>query len=430
METSENKTTESNIYGNYATYSPEDDKIRLYFMSRIPKDDWDKFISAGFVWTMKQESDLSAVWTTTREDMAREYCGGELLDEVSSFAERSADRAERFGGYLENRLNDVSKGIDNVQVIGMQSQEKAEKIANRIERIRDKADLNFSKAKYWNSRIDSVIRHAVFKESPGLRQRRIRTLKTECARHQKDQDYLLNKINKYQAMNDQDFSKVEWKDESKKCSRLELIERLQKIFNTGHAARWLEHLQFRINFEQKVLEIQGITKLQADFKKFGTINGKYEIVRVNKSKGIVNSLTVKNPLFNSSDRWQLPEIIILIENVSSYNPPDETIKREKKAVCPILNLSKEKIIEIFGSDCEIKEMTSEEYKNRNFEIVPVKNGKMISKYSEKRAEEKGDFKVRGHIAFLHRKNIFVILTDKKFDDERVQEFLKVSENVK
>lgn len=37
-----------------ATYSPQDDKIRIYFKQRIDKDLWEQFKEKGFTWTMKQ----------------------------------------------------------------------------------------------------------------------------------------------------------------------------------------------------------------------------------------------------------------------------------------------------------------------------------------------------------------------------------------
>lgn len=420
METS----NEIELLGS-CTYSPQDDKIRIYFFSRIDKELFNQFKEQGFTWTMKQESDLVAYWTPARQDFAEKYCG-QLGDEESDLLDRSADRADRFSGYLDNRLNDVQENSDNVQVIGMQSADKAESKALRIEQMRNKADLNFSKAKYWNSRIDSVISHAIFKESASLRQRRIRTLKSDCAKHQKDVNYYQTKLNYYEGLTAEEFSKVEFRDNAKPLQS-EMISKLKNILENGHSARWLEHLLFRISFEEKVLISQGVVKVEADYKKFGVINGKYEIVRVNKSKGVINSLTVKNPKFSLESNYY-PEIIILIENVTSYTAPDETIKREKKEVCSTLNLSRDKIQEIFG-DCIIKEMTSTEYKNQGmYNIYDVKEGKLISRYDSKMKKIQGDFKIRGSMNnYMHqneRKNTLVILTDKKFNDDKVKEYAK------
>ncbi len=43
------------------TYSPEDNKLRLY-VGRVPRADYEKLRAAGFVATPKQDCDFAATW--------------------------------------------------------------------------------------------------------------------------------------------------------------------------------------------------------------------------------------------------------------------------------------------------------------------------------------------------------------------------------
>lgn len=394
-----------------ATYSLQDDKIRIYFDERIEKELWNEFKKAGFSWTMKQDSDLVAVWTPWREDFAIKYCGN-LHEEESDMLDRSADRAERFDGYLENRIKDTVNNIDNVSAIGMQSESKAEARAKKINRMRDKANLNFNKATYWHSRIEGVISHAIRKESSGVRKRRIRTLKKDLAKHQKEVDFYNKKLEKYKTMTQSEIDLLNFRD-NEKPKKEELIETLEGFLKSGNASRWFDHLNFRLEYEQKVLESQGHVVLEADYKKGGKINGMI-IIRINKYKGEINSFTVENPDYEPNNYWKPFECKILIENVNHYEPPTTTIKKKKKP-CPTLNLTPENIKSIFG-DVKIKEMTESDYKSSSFSLQPVLNGKIISRFEVKRNGLEPDFKIRGYVGYGLAANIFISLTDKKYHE--------------
>ena len=78
------------------TYSPQDDKLRIYPSARLPKEDYDRVKAAGFGWAPRQEC-FYAVWTPAREDVAASFAeDGEIEDETRTREERAADRAERF----------------------------------------------------------------------------------------------------------------------------------------------------------------------------------------------------------------------------------------------------------------------------------------------------------------------------------------------
>lgn len=89
-----------------ATYSPEDNKLRLYPFSRLSADDYARVKFAGFSWAPKQELFVSPMWTPARADLLEELCG-EVDDEDRSLIERAEDRADRFEDYSDKRTNDA-----------------------------------------------------------------------------------------------------------------------------------------------------------------------------------------------------------------------------------------------------------------------------------------------------------------------------------
>ena len=91
-----------------ATYSLEDDKLRLYPESRLPEDEYTMLKGAGYRWAPKQEL-FWAPWTPRRERILLEMCGT-IADESMSVAERAAERAARFTSYADNaaQLRNIS----------------------------------------------------------------------------------------------------------------------------------------------------------------------------------------------------------------------------------------------------------------------------------------------------------------------------------
>lgn len=85
-----------------ATYSPDDNKLRLYAVSRLDPETYKKVHDAGFRWAPKQALFVAPAWTPGREDVLLSLAG-EIEDEDSTLAERQEARAERFTGYSGNR---------------------------------------------------------------------------------------------------------------------------------------------------------------------------------------------------------------------------------------------------------------------------------------------------------------------------------------
>lgn len=172
------------------TYSPEDNKLRLY-VGRVPRADYERLRGAGFVSTPKQDCDFVAVWTPGREDLAREFMDDDedIGDEDYSPEERAADRAERFEGYRDKRRDEAHGHADTFEaspsVFGHQNQARAERQAVRHDRHRGRAVSQWSKAEYWQRRTAGVISHALHKASARVRRGRILTLEAEQRKHEK-----------------------------------------------------------------------------------------------------------------------------------------------------------------------------------------------------------------------------------------------------
>lgn len=187
--TAEEQTTPAS--SGTVTYSPEDNKLRLY-VGRVPRDEYEALRKAGWTSTPKQSCDFVATWTPSREDQAREYLDEveDIGDEDYSPEERAADRAERFGGYLDKRRTEAGDSADRYQagpaVFGHQSQARAERQARRHDRTRSYAVSQWSKAEYWRERTAGVISHALHKSDARTRRGRILTLEAEQRKLLKD----------------------------------------------------------------------------------------------------------------------------------------------------------------------------------------------------------------------------------------------------
>ena len=164
-------------FDHSATYSPQDDKIRLFFAYRLGKPEWNALKANGWTWTMKQDSDMVAKWTPEREDEALALCG-EIGDEDQPREERAADRAERFEGYQDKREGEAVALADRYDstsaVHGHQDARRAERSAARHDRVAGRAVAQWGKAEYWQARTAGVISHALHLERPDVRFRRIK----------------------------------------------------------------------------------------------------------------------------------------------------------------------------------------------------------------------------------------------------------------
>lgn len=179
-----------------ATYSPDDNKLRLYASSRLDKELYDKVRAAGFAWAPKQELFVAPMWTPEREDLLLELCE-EIEDEDKTLTERAEERADRFEDYSEARASDANRahaavssiadGIPFGQpiLVGHHSEKHARRDAEKIENGMRRAVKMWETSKYWEQRAAGALRHAKYKELPSVRARRIKKLEAELRKQQK-----------------------------------------------------------------------------------------------------------------------------------------------------------------------------------------------------------------------------------------------------
>src|ERR1035437_3238541 len=181
-----------------ATYSPEDNKLRLYASSRLDATTYERVKAAGFKWAPKQDLFVAPMWTPSREDLCIELAG-EIGDEDTTLVERAEVKADRLEDLSTRRAQNedraqsavhaIADGIPFGQpiLIGHHSERHARKDAEKIEKGMRHAVEMWKAAEYWQSRAKGAIRLAKYKESPDVRARRIKGLEASKRKEEKSQ---------------------------------------------------------------------------------------------------------------------------------------------------------------------------------------------------------------------------------------------------
>ncbi len=80
--------TENTVSQTYrATYSPDDNKLRLYASLRLDEETYSLINKAGFRWAPKQKLFVAPAWTPGREDVLLSLAG-DIEDEDSTLFDR------------------------------------------------------------------------------------------------------------------------------------------------------------------------------------------------------------------------------------------------------------------------------------------------------------------------------------------------------
>lgn len=184
---------------NIATYSPDDNKLRIYPAARFDMDTFARLKQAGYKWAPKQELFVAPMWTPEREDIAIELAD-EIDDEDTSLVERAEQRAERFEGYSESRAAEADSAHKAVKAIadhipfgqpilvGHHSERHARKDAERIDNGMRKSVKAWETSQYWARRAEGAIKAAKYKERPDVRARRIKGLESALRKMQRNAD--------------------------------------------------------------------------------------------------------------------------------------------------------------------------------------------------------------------------------------------------
>lgn len=180
-----------------ATYSPEDNKLRIDAPERFDAETLELVKKHGFRWAPQQKLWIAPRWTPAREDVCLKLAG-EIFAEQTTMAERAEMKAERLEGLAERRASeatsysnaarDMAASFAGGQPIlaGHHSERKATKAQERAENMQKKAVNAANSVHYWNYRADGVLRHADRKNTPKVRANRIKTLLKELREHQRE----------------------------------------------------------------------------------------------------------------------------------------------------------------------------------------------------------------------------------------------------
>jgi len=276
-----------------ATYSPEDNKIRLYCITRLDSETYSRVIKAGFKWAPKQELFVTTMWTPTREDLCIELAG-EIGDEDTTLVERAEAKAERLENLSERRTQDADRAQKAVHAIadgipfgqpilvGHHSERHARKDAEKIENGMRKAVECWKAAQYWQDRAKGAIRLAKYKERPDVRARRIKGLEADKRKEERSQTDAQKFLKAYEdpqartaklrdgrdllpALLQTWEGGLSYENQTRlKNEELPFEEALSmatsaKRATVANTQRWIDHLSNRIAYERAMLDEQGGT---------------------------------------------------------------------------------------------------------------------------------------------------------------------------
>jgi phospholipid N-methyltransferase len=363
-----------------ATYSPEDNKLRLYPACRLDADTYARVKAAGFKWAPKQELFVAPAWTPAREDLLIDLCG-EIGDEDTSLVERAETKAERLEILSDKRRTDAQQAkaavdaiADNIPLgqpilVGHHSEKRARKDAERIENGMRKAIRMWDLAEYWQDRAKGAIHHAKYKELPAVRHRRIKGLESDLRKVEKETAQATSLIAawKKEPLTRQWALSVANYDHISRCFPLAEYPRelpasqyegdmsLWSALDGGvitpeqardiaipchergnvQRARWAAHYRNRLAYERAMLAEQGGTAANKfDLQVGGQIlaHGYWlTILKLNQAGGQINSVSTNNT------RWPR---VVPVEDIKDYKTPTEDqakAAKKAKSLPPICN---------------------------------------------------------------------------------------------
>jgi len=285
------------------TYSAEDDKLRFTPNARLGTDIFGKFRSLGFTWAPRQGLFVQ-VWSPAREELCLDY-SVMIEEEDMSMAERADARSERYATYSENaaqragqardRLDAITENIPLGQpiLVGHHSERRARKDAEKVHAAAQAQVDELERADYWSDRAKRTKMHANYLSRSDVRYRRIKGLEADLRKYQKE----IGSFDSYW---------MRWQLETKGITDEALIEAeisQAKERHVRHYEQWIAHVQGRLVYERALYDDQptGADKVAKPLEVGGMVYckrfpmrhpGWVEILKVNKYKGEVRSVTV------------------------------------------------------------------------------------------------------------------------------------------
>lgn len=313
----------------YGTYSPEDDKLRIY-SGQVSEELYARLKKLGFGRAYKQGC-FYAAWTPEREDVVLELCDGKIDNEDSTLADRAEDRAERFASYSTNagkrataaaRASDEAvEGIPPGQpiLIGHHSEKHHRAAIAKAQRNATKSVEEFHKSRWWAERAENVLSHAGRKHQPGAISRRIKKFEAKVRMHER-------RIDPKGADWAQDLDWLRGFEEKGEVE-ISAIWQRRKVRNI----RWIVHLRGQIAFWQVILADAGgvpADEWADEFEVGGWVRGQYgwgQIERINKAGGRINSVSLDRATFT------VPYMIRIIkyERIREYQTDEKYQKAEE-----------------------------------------------------------------------------------------------------
>lgn len=192
-----NASFENHAQTYRATYSPDDNKLRLYASQYLDDETYAKVHALGFKWAPKQGLFVAPAWTPSREDLLISLAG-DIEDEDSTLFERQEERAERFNDYSSKRAAESEQALAHVDaltsaipfgqpiLIGHHSERKARSHAKKIDNGMKRVVMLFERAGYWEERAQASLKHAKYKERSDVRYRRIKKIEADLRKAEKN----------------------------------------------------------------------------------------------------------------------------------------------------------------------------------------------------------------------------------------------------
>ncbi|MGD8165357.1 DUF3560 domain-containing protein [Pantoea sp. FN0307] len=414
VNTTASESKESSFFKreNYrATYSPDDNKLRLYSLHRLDEETYQRVKQAGFKYAPRQGLFVAPMWTPGREDLLIELAG-EIEDEDQSLFDRQEERAERFEEYSEKRAAEsgqVLAAVDSLAsaipfgqpiLVGHHSERRARKHAQKIENGMRRAVNLFETSEYWERRAEASLRHAAYKERPDVRWRRIKKIEADLRkadrRLQECQKFIKlwssENLNRAMALVIANIDhlhccfslekyprppeKSQYEGSRSIWSALEddiiTAEQARDICIPCHErtitrlSRWTAHYRNRIAYERAMLdEHGGVLASDTEMVPGGQVKSRGEwltIIRVNRSGGKISSLVTPEYSFMGREG---ATTTITPDRITEYKAPSAEEAKAAKAAAkrpPIVNYPGEGFVS----------MTKEEWSKKHADFKQVK----------------------------------------------------------
>jgi hypothetical protein len=275
---------------SHATYSLEDNTLRLYRTCRQSPELFDRILKAGFRNAPKQGC-YFAIWTPKREDLCIEL-GGEIEEEESSVLDRAEAKAERLSTIATNQqklANNQYQRADTLSqrfymgqpiLVGHHSERSARATQSRMHNaMRNSIDAT-NKSQHYSERADSVLRHAQRKGSQSTRLNRIKKIMADMRSRQRDINHFnlcllrweaIATIDNHETLQNEfesliysrcdtgspvpmDFDDdLRSPDLNKHEFALRCVERYRALTNLTYFSRWISHYLQRLEYEREQL---------------------------------------------------------------------------------------------------------------------------------------------------------------------------------